>query len=236
MDEEEFFDYVTKERSYKWDSVLEKKIEKGELDPWDLDLRILSGLCLKKLEEKNMGLDVSGKVLLVSSILLRIKAQLLGLELFEGEEQEEEEEPVEIGRKTEEEIKPKVPLPKKRKATLDDLVDSLQKAIEVEERRKERREKVEVSEEETKKEIEKSKPNEGVDIKTRIKEVFHKIKETIKEIGKKTVSFSKLVKGGKEEKVWTFVSLIYLANDGKVYLEQDKPFGEIEISYESEEV
>lgn len=236
MDEKKFFNYVTKERSYKWDSVLENKIEKDELDPWDLDLRVLTGLCLRKLEDQELDLDVSGKVLLVSSILLRIKAQLLGLELFEEEKEPEEETEEEIEIETEEEIKQKVPVPKTRKATLNDLVDSLQKAIKVEKRRERRRNQVEVSEKDDKMEIEKSKPEGGIDIKTRLREVFDKIKDTIKRIGKKTISFSKLVTGGREEKVWTFVSLMYLANNGRVHLKQEKPFGEIEISYEPEEV
>lgn len=234
MDEEQFFSFVTEKRSYKWDSLLEERVEKEEIDPWSLDLRILTGICLKRLEEEDMSLDISGKVVLVSSILLRMKAQLLGLELFEEEEQPEEEPEEDFEAIEEKELEPKLPLPKKRKATFDDLVDSLKKAIEVEKRREERRKKVEVSEEETKKKIEKQKPkDDSVDIKKKIKEVLDRIKGTLKRIGEKTISFGKLVTGGREEKVWTFVSLVYLANDGKVFLEQEKPFGELEISYES---
>lgn len=232
MDEEQFFNFVTEKRSYKWDSLLEKRVEKEEIDPWGLDLRVLTGICLRKLEEEGMSLDVSGKVVLVSSILLRMKAQLLGLELFEEEERkpEPEKDTEVVGEK---EIKPKLPLPKKRKATLDDLVDSLKRAIKVEKRRERRRKEVEVSDEETKKEIEKSKPNDdAIDLKKKVKEVFEKIKDTLKRIGEKTISFSRLVTGEKEEKVWTFTSLVYLANNGKVHLEQEKPFGRLEISYE----
>src|SRR3989338_2820974 len=59
-------------------TILYDLVKSGEIDPWDIDISILSKKYLeivKKLQESN--LFISGKVLLASAILLKIKSEKL---------------------------------------------------------------------------------------------------------------------------------------------------------------
>src|SRR3989338_8024538 len=61
-----------------WQTILLDLVKTGEIDPWDVDISILANKYLeiiKKLQESN--LYISGKVLLASAILLKIKSELL---------------------------------------------------------------------------------------------------------------------------------------------------------------
>ena len=71
-------------------------------------------------------------------------------------------------------------------------------------------------------------PEKKVDITLLIKNLYEKIKGFF--IDKETLTFTELVSSNnKQDKILTFIPLLHLANEQKVNLEQDKPFGEIKI-------
>ncbi|MDI3502166.1 MAG: segregation and condensation protein, partial [Archaeoglobi archaeon] len=119
--------------------------ERGEIDPWNIDIVELTDKFLKKLEEmKKLDLRISGRTLLYAAILLRMKSDTLVL----GEEEEEEnvEEFIELEEDFYDsaeypEIKPVVRRFPRRPVTLQDLIEELKAAERVELRRYERRKK-----------------------------------------------------------------------------------------------
>jgi len=77
INQEQFQDFVFNE-NMSWQEIIYDLINTEQLDPWDINLSTLSQKYLtriRELEEANFML--SSKVLLVSSLLLRIKSELL---------------------------------------------------------------------------------------------------------------------------------------------------------------
>jgi hypothetical protein len=73
-----------------------------------------------------------------------------------------------------------------------------------------------------------SLPKTRINLKDRIKEVYTKLKIEFSKSDKK-IAFSELAGKSKEDRVLTFVPLLHLDNQHKVWLEQEKHFDEIWI-------
>ena len=129
-----------------WQTILLDLIKTGEMDPWDVDISILSKQYLetiKKLQESNLFL--SGKVLLASAILLKIKSEKLLSEgianldnmMFPHEEIEELDDfqSRRIILDVEPKLTIKTPQSRKKKVSVNDLIEALEKALNVNERR-----------------------------------------------------------------------------------------------------
>ncbi|MGC9058654.1 MAG: segregation/condensation protein A, partial [Candidatus Nanoarchaeia archaeon] len=135
-----------------WQSLLYELVREEKINPWDIDISILAQEYLKIISKlKELNFKLSGKVILAAAILLKLKAEKIGLEQLlaltnpqENQENLDESEELMISsidfekRFTKVKIDPKIPLPRKRKVTLLELIEALKKAIEVEERRKNR--------------------------------------------------------------------------------------------------
>lgn len=189
------------------------------LDPWNIDISVLANRFLQAVREmKQKDIKISGKFILAAAILLKMKADYL---LAKEEEEKSAEEtllPIEL---LNFELEPHIPVPKKRKVTLDELLSSLRTALVVKERRdvrfKER--KIEV-----KREIKK------VDIGEKIKGLYTKIVDFFKNMNVHEMEFSKLIPTKHRwDIIWTFIPLIHLAHNGRVRLRQEEPFGEIYV-------
>ena len=73
-------------------------------------------------------------------------------------------------------------------------------------------------------------PKKKKDITQIIRDIYGKIKLFFISALKDKLTFSKLLPSqSKEDKVYTFVPLLYLAQQNKIELMQEVPFGEIEI-------
>jgi chromatin segregation and condensation protein Rec8/ScpA/Scc1 (kleisin family) len=73
-------------------------------------------------------------------------------------------------------------------------------------------------------------PAKKRDISEIIKDIYVKIKDFFKQNQEKRLTFSTLIPSEtKEDKVFTFIPLLHLANQRKVDIEQYQHFGEIEI-------
>ncbi len=233
---EQFYDIITKEE-ISWQSLIYDLINTERLDPWDIDISLLADKYLeviKKMEEANFF--VSSKMLLACAILLKMKSEILNDvflkeidEIIYGKKEEKKVIPkLEV---FDEEIPllfPRTPLPRQRKVTLEELMLSLNKAIETETRRirkvigKKQAEKIY--------ELFLSK-DKRVPIKERINLIIREIEKHFKELKKEEITFSDLAPT-KEEKKALFLPILQLDNHEKIYTKQYNHFEEIFIRLE----
>src|SRR4030042_959669 len=108
-----------------------------------------------------------------------------------------------------------------RNVTLNELITSLRKAYDVQERRTERKVRM-------KRTVEMAMPAPTEDITERINKLLNSINSALAEID--NIEFSRLVKRwGRKEIVETLIPLLHLAQDGKINLMQDELFKEIMV-------
>lgn len=226
MKENDLMKLITSD--YSWEQIIYQVIAWEGLDPWDLDLKVLSKAFLRylvKLEE--LDFKVPAKYIIISAVLLRMKSDNLELiDIVEGGEQPELEDFGEIESLDEESQHPNVgPLDvpphrlAKRKIMVSELVSALRKALKTHERKHE-----------TKERLRKRIVVSQEDVTKRIESLYNKINDLIMQMKENEITFSKLVKKWeREEIVNTFLPLVYLDNDRKVKCRQDEMFEEIFI-------
>ena len=222
-----------------WQTLIYDLVKTEQMNPWDIDISLLSQKYLETVQKlQEMNFFISGKVILASSILLKIKSNKFLTEniadfdnlLFdnEAEDLEEFQEDRSITLETQPRLTIKTPQSRKRKVSIQDLMVALEKALEVDKRRK-----VRVIERERNK-IHMEIPEKKVDIGNLIKTVYGKIKGFFKT--KENLTFAELTNSDKkEDKIYTLVPLLHLANSEKVNINQEKHFGEIDIKLNKEE-
>ena len=222
-------------RELSWQEIIYDLINTEQLDPWNIDLTLLAAKYLEKirqLEEANFF--ISSKVLLASSILLRIKSEILlnryirSLdEILFGKKEEKIKEFERIDFDEElPDLIPKTPLPRLKKVTLPELMQALERAMVTEHRRIKR----EILMKGAERRIALVLPKFTLNLKERIRKIFSKIKDFFKHNQEKTLTFGYLAGEGREEKISTFIPLLYLDHQSRINLEQKEHFGEIFIS------
>ncbi len=222
-----------------WQSIIYELVKTEQMDPWDIDVSILAQKYIEMIRTlKGHDFRVSGKVLLAAAILLKIKStKLVGEDLSEldrlliGVEEEMEElgfdETSQIPKLDEiPTLIPRTPQPRKRKVSIFDLVEALERALEVKKRRLLH----------SIPPLNLEAPKKKRDITQIIRDVYGRIKSFfISALGGK-LTFSKLLPSeSKEDKVYTFIPLLHLAQQNKVELIQEVPFGEIEVVLKKKE-
>ncbi len=237
INESQFYDLITGEE-LSWQSIIYDLIKTEQLDPWDIDLGILAERYIEiitQLEEANFF--ISSKVLLACSLLLRLKSEILANRFIQSldealygkkAETRYEIERIEIDENDLPILVPRTPMPRYKKVTLKELMASLNKAIETESRR-------------IKKEIkgiqaEKSAlvvlpRGDRVPLKTRIKDIFARVKQHIESQGRIHMTYSELAPS-KEEKLFAFLPVLHLSNNEKLHLRQTGHFEDIQMSLE----
>ncbi|MBI2044598.1 segregation/condensation protein A [Candidatus Pacearchaeota archaeon] len=222
-------------RQIDWQEIIYDLINTEQLDPWDVDIVILSDKYLEKIQVlEEADFFVSSKVLLAASLLLRIKSEILLNKyiwsideiLFGGKEAKKYElERIELDEDIPS-LTPKSPIPRFRKVTLQELMESLNKAIKTENRRIYR----EIVNTNALREVGISLPKRKVSIKDKIKEIYNNLALHFnKNADKRKVSFSEFVGKDKEERIISFGPLLHLENQKKIWLDQEKHFDEIYI-------
>jgi len=222
-------------RELGWQEIIYDLINTEQLDPWDINITILTDAYLIKIEKiEEADFFVSSKVLLAAAFLLRIKSEILLNKYIKSIDEilfgKKEEKKYSLERiELEDEIPeliPRSPIPRLRKVTLKELIEALNKAIVTENRRI----KKEIVNTNALREIGISLPERKISIKDKIREVYNKILEHLKEEEiKKKVSYSELIGDDKEERIISFSPLLHLENQQKVWLEQENHFDEIYI-------
>ena len=235
--QDQILEMLLKKDEITWQTILYDLVKTEQMNPWDIDISLLSQKYLETVQKmQEMNFFISGKVILASSILLKIKSTKFLTEnianfdnlLFdnEAEDLEEFEDKKTIVLDSQPRLTIKTPQSRKRKVSIQDLITALEKALEVDKRRK-----VRVIERERNK-IYMELPEKKVDISSLIKTVYGKIKDFFKT--KEELTFTELTNSNKKEDIiYTLVPLLHLANQEKVDINQEKHFGEIGIKLTS---
>lgn len=233
--EDRVFDIVFNQDEVTWQSILMDLVKTEQMDPWDIDVSVLAKKYIqriKQLKEKT-DLRISGKVVLAAAILLRIKSTRLLKDdiaqfdsmLSGGDEEElyEETYPGElIDRKKYKGLKltPKTPQPRKRKVSIYDLLEALEKALDIE---KKRRLRIPPA-------IKMEIPEKKFDLSDLICRIYARILGWFKKDEKRKIFFSELVPDkSRLGKIYTFIPLLHLSTQRKVDLEQEREFSDIEV-------
>jgi len=222
-------------REIGWQEIIYDLINTEQLDPWDIDIIILSDKYLEKISTiEEADFFISSKVLLAASLLLRIKSEILLNKyitsideiLFGKKEQPKYSlERIELDEEIPELI-PRSPLPRFRKVTLQELMEALNKAVITENRRIKR----EIVTKDAFREAAFALPKRKFSIKDKIIEVYRNLTDKFKNDKEKNrISYNEFVNNSKEEKILSFLPLLYLEEQKKVWLEQEKPFEDIYI-------
>ena len=232
--EEQIYDLLLKESEVTWQDIIYNLIKTEQMDPWDVDITNLTHKYIETIKlMKEMNYFVSGKVLLASAILLKIKSQRLIDEdisnfdsfLFRSESPDFEElgdfMPYHEHKVDIPQLGVRTPQARKRRVSISDLISALEKALHVDNRRKLRIQKFLSF---NRPEI----PERGVDITLLIDTIYKKLEEMFSK-SNNHVKFSELNTSGKYETILTLLPLLHLHNSKKVNLEQENAFEEIHI-------
>jgi segregation and condensation protein A len=221
-------------RELGWQEIIYDLINTEQLDPWDIDIIILTNKYLEKIKEfEETDFFVSSKVLLAASLLLRIKSEILLNQYVKSIDEilfgKKEQIRIPLERiELDEDIPDLIsrsPLPRLKKVTLKELMESLNKAIITENRRI----KKEIVSKNTLRESSFSLPKRKFSIKDKITEIYRNLNDLFKERTEKKIPYSEFIKENREEKVISFLPLLYLEQDKKVWLDQKIPFDEVHI-------
>ncbi len=233
------FNMLMDKDEISWQSILKDLVKTEQMDPWDVDIKLLCDKFVETVKDfEKMHFNVSGKVLLASAVLLKMKADRLltsdihsmdqliefvenqeemneviddelEMELMQGEEMPKEKKDI---------LVPRTPQPRKRKVSIFDLVEALEKALEVKQRRP--------VYQDTYREVE--VPKKKVDINQLMSSVHETIMKLIE--GRKSLMFKEIIPSEqKEDKIMTFVPMLHLDFQRRVDLSQEKHFGPIAV-------
>jgi len=221
-------------RELGWQEIIYDLINTEQLNPWDIDIIILSDKYLVKIKEmEETDFFVSSKVLLAASLLLRIKSEILLNqyiksidEILFGKKDSTKTvlERIELDEEIPELI-PRSPMPRFKKVTLKELMESLNKAITTENRRI----KKDITLKNAFRESSFSLPKRKFSIKDKIAEVFRNLTDLYRERKEGRITYAEFVKESKEEKLFSFLPLLYLEDQKKIWLDQKIPFEDIHI-------
>jgi len=233
---EKIFNILFVEDELSWKDVIYSLIDQEQMDPWDIDLTIIAQKFLEMLRKlKELDFRISGKMVLAAAILLKMKSDRLvdqDIAHFDNmmnavEENLPLDEPgsnrIILDGKPE--IYPRTPQPRKRKVSIFDLVKALEKALEVESRRKKLYKP-------NAKKITLHIPDKKRDLGKSMDEIYGRIEKhyTDKKTKDNALTFDQLVTSySKRDKVLTFIPLLHLDTFRRVDLEQEKHFETIAI-------
>ncbi len=232
INQSQFYELITNDE-VSWQSIIFDLVKTEQLDPWNIDLMVLSEryiLVINEMEDANFF--VSSKVLLACSLLLRLKSEILVNRdipslneiLFGSKPAEKKDyERIEIDEEEVPILVPRTPMPRSRKVTLNELMSALNKAIETENRRIIR----EVNVMQAKKQTSIVLPKiNRISLKDRIKVIYTSLRGYLKHPQKIEMPYSELAPS-KEEKIYSFLPILHLSNKKKLFLYQEQHFEEI---------
>jgi segregation and condensation protein A len=233
MDEKDIMQLITSE--YSWEQIIYKIIAWEGMDPWNLDLSLLSRSFLAYVARmKELDFKIPAKYVVIAAVLLRMKSdhieylktltQAQELELTEDDSAVESPMPEsangEVGMAL---ASLNVNIPSKRQPTRKivaaELIAALRNALRTDERRSERsarrRGQIVINEE---------------NITERISELYRKIDSLLGRLKEEEIEFSRLVrKWSREEILENFIPLVHLDHEKKVHCRQEDLFREIYI-------
>ncbi|MBN2881288.1 segregation/condensation protein A [Candidatus Woesearchaeota archaeon] len=239
--QDKIHDIIFSQDDLTWKSLIFELIRKENMDPWDIDVKLIAEHFLGLLKHyQKTDLKISGKVILASALLLKMKSDKFLKEDFskidllfhESEESDDDDydfeddfnfSRAELSDEDSKQLRlvPRTPQPRKRKVSIFDLVNALEQALDVKDRRANRLSRFDAPEV--------TRPKKNFDITEEISSIHSRVSEMFGRLGRR-VSFDELVPGStKEDKVYTFIPLLHLVNQRKVDVFQEFHFGNIEV-------
>lgn len=228
-------------REIGWREIIQDLINTEQLDPWDINIIFLTDKYLEKVQELGENdFFISGKVLLAASLLLRIKSEFLLNKYIKSIDD------ILFGKKQEKylvsdlkddyffseefknsipELVLKSPMPRLKKVTLQELMNSLNKAIITENRRIRK----EINIKNAIRESSIAFPKKNFNIKDQINNFYESFLNYLKKEEKERATFNNFMFCEKCERPMSFLLLLHLENQKKIWLEQEKHFDEIFI-------
>lgn len=221
-----------------WQQIINDLVKTEQLDPWDIDIVVLTNKFLERVRElEEANFFISSQVLFAAALMLRYKSDILldqyipdlDAILFGNKKEEKKysQERIEL----DEEVPGlmlRTPLPRYKKVTLQELMTALGKAINTENRRI--RKVIITKQQEMEAAL--AIPKHRINLREKIKEVYSKLKREFGERDDK-LAFSSFSNKVSEEKIATFVPLLHLDSQHKIWLEQNGHLEEIWILLKS---
>ncbi|XRO76923.1 segregation/condensation protein A [Methanocaldococcus sp. 10A] len=215
-----------------WVRMIKEGIEKKNLNPWDINISEVADYYIQKIKElRKFDIRLSADVILVGGILLRMKSEALYDECKVEEDDdyeyyddyyydEEIENKPKKSSKKENENKEKTKKSKKP-VTVDELIKTIEKELnKVKKSRKRKEKKI-------------NEVEEIIDELIEDEDISDMIAELLEDLMKEGIIIYQEKFKTKEERVRYFIPSLYLANDGKAELIQEKLFGELIIKLKS---
>lgn len=246
--EDRIYDAATNKDLIDWKSFLYELIYKEGLNPWDIDLGVLTKKYLIALRDlKNVDFNISGKFLTVAIYLLKQKSEKLlenDIRGFEDEisnmqEQEEQfdefdslEDPLEYDNiepeKKEYKLKFRNPIARKRKVNIFDLIKTLEKTFKQSNKRRANILLRQIEDVDYDGPIYEKKTK---DLKQIIEELFENIIYKFETQKQDKIYFSNIItkNNTKLEVLDLFIPLLHLHNQTRIEVKQDAHFEDIQI-------
>ncbi len=251
MGQTTILDNILQGDDISWQAMIMDAVKSHEMNPWDIDLSALAAEFLNRLKNlTEMNFKLSGKVVLASALLLKLKSQRFVSEdmtildqLISSAERQDEEflddfsmddeslESQDDTSQTEETytLQKRTPQPRKRKVSVYDLIDALEQAIEVNKRRQIRNLPLDIPQVHI--------PQKQFDISSSMDLVHTAIKEYFSKNKHKPLTFSQLIPSkSRKDQIYTFIPLLHLSNSQQIDIHQDEHFGDFFIQQPAQEL
>jgi len=244
--EDKIFDIVFKEDDLTWKDLIMDLVRNENMDPWNVNISILTERFLEMVQKlKEMNFRIGGKIVLASSLLLKLKSdklvgedmdnfeQLLTApidvdeeDLFEEDAFEYEQTELKAYLDDEKKLVPRTPQPRERKVSVFDLVEALEKALDTDiiKQRKKILRANEIDENQIR-----ADDKNYFDLGKQMKAIHNKIAKMFIKPTTKVYFDDLVVSNDATGKVYTFLPLLHLENQRKVDLDQEEHFGQIEV-------
>lgn len=233
INQDQFFNLISS-NELSWQAIIYDLIKTEQLDPWDIDLATLADKYVQTIQQlEEADFFISSKILLACSLLLRLKSEILINSYIQDlndalygkkDEKRYEIERIEIDENDLPILSPRTPMARHKKVTLNELIKALDHAINTESRRIRK----EIKHRQHRRALETVMPkNNFVPLKVRVKSIFNILKVHLKE--NNHMKFHSLAKS-KEEKLASFVPMLHLSNNGKIFLRQKQHFDHIHMT------
>ncbi|WGI17029.1 segregation/condensation protein A [Methanonatronarchaeum sp. AMET-Sl] len=214
--------------------MLLEMVDEGEIDPWDLDVIKVADKFLTKVEKmERENLRITGNTLLFSSVLLRKKSEML------VDDEEEQDEPMyddhdwtpcfyDIQYQELPELEAPARRESSRSATLIDLIDEFENAMETKQKRKKRKQKKDQEIKQTQEKVKNLAHEE--DIEQDIEKVHKILKTKFQKQNKKQIKFKEILNNQKPKEIISkYIPILFLASRKKIWIKQTKITEDIEI-------
>ncbi|MCF7799163.1 segregation/condensation protein A [Candidatus Woesearchaeota archaeon] len=237
---EKVIDIVLKEDDLNWKELIYDLVRKEHMNPWDIDVSLLAEKFLSMIGKlREMDFRIGGKMVLTSSLLLKLKSDKLLLDdlqsfddLLNGTQDTEEDllddgfefEQTDINQflNNQRKLVPRTPQPRERKVSVFDLVEALEQALDTDVKRQRALSRVETEEQIT-------APAKSFDLTETMNVLQGQLRKMFTKKKTKIFFHDLLDENSKQDKVFTFLPLLHLDNQRKIDLLQKEHFGDIEV-------